>query len=101
MGAVEAEDRRGPLPRGEPADAVPGKAARKERLGFIDDPAVRTAEEEPQPIAPPGPDDVAVAEIQAKQLGVVGRGELDRLRRGPPASRAGAPFLRAIDETTP
>ena len=58
--AVHAENRGCPLPGSEPADAVSGETARKKCLRVADDPLVRTVEEESEPIAAAGPDDVSV-----------------------------------------
>jgi hypothetical protein len=72
------------MPR-EPAQAIGRAAPSQERSGLFDDDVVAGVEEDPHPLGPRQRADVAVAEIETEQLGVVGRREPHHPRRPPAA----------------
>ena len=86
VSAVEADDRGRALPGRKPADTVCWETAAEEGLGVSDDLAVAGVQEDPQPIAAAGTDDVSIAEIEAEKLRVVPLRKHNRLARRAPAS---------------
>jgi hypothetical protein len=72
----------------DPCDAIAGEAAAQKRLGLVDDRDMPSVEEDAQTLCARESCDMAVAEVEPEQLGVVGRREADRASWAP-AARAG------------
>ena len=85
VGVVEREDGHRPTVCELASNRVLREASLKELMRTGDDPGVLRVEEQTKPQGPTHSNDVAIAQVEAEQLGVLARSELDSFRRLPAA----------------